>query len=135
MDSGEQLDRVFDITPEEVKPIKKPKKSQLTLSDKSEDRDKDYAYVRSNLYDLVDKMQEACYDALEVAQQSEHPRAFEVAMNGMKNAAEVVEKITDLHTKVKDLDAEESTSNSPNVQNNMFVGSTAELMAMLKDSK
>ena len=43
MDSGEQLDRVFDITPEEVKPIKKPKKSQLTLSDKTEDLDKDYA--------------------------------------------------------------------------------------------
>ena len=135
MDSGEQLDRVFDITPEEVKPIKKPKKSQLTLSDKTEDLDKDYAYVRSNLYDLVEKMQEACYDALEVAQQSEHPRAFEVAMNGMKNAAEVAEKITDLHVKVKDLEADDAKPIGPNVQNNMFVGSTAELMAMLKDSK
>ena len=62
--------------------------------------------------------------------------AFEVAMNGMKNAAEVVEKITDLHAKTKALESEDSDKSSAhNVQNNMFVGSTAELMAMLKDTK
>ena len=136
MDAFDQLDKTFDISPEELKPIKKPRKKDLVISDKSEDREKDYSYVRSNLYDLVDKMQEACYDALEVAQQSEHPRAFEVAMNGMKNAAEVVEKITDLHAKEKILSSDEQKpAVGGSVQNNMFVGSTADLMKMLKENK
>ena len=137
MSTFDSLDETFDIVPSSVeKQLKKQK--PLIISDKSEDKEKDYQHVRASLYNLVDKMQEAVDGALEVAQQSDHPRAYEVALNGAKNAAEVVEKITDLHKKVKDMEIEEvkvqATQN--NTTNNVFMsGSTADLMMMLKEQQ
>ena len=132
--SFDALDETFDITPSEPKPIKKAK--PIIEIDKDGDRAKDYSYARSQLYNIVDKMQESLNDAMEVAQQSEHPRAYEVVFNGAKNAADVVDKLADLHKKMNDLEKEAPTVQATqNVQNNMFVGSTAELMKMLKDNK
>lgn len=138
MGSFESLDETFDIVPTETeveKPVKKEK--PLRVSDKEDDREKDYQYARSSLYNIVDKMQEALDGALEVAQQSDHPRAYEVALNGAKNAAEVVEKLQDLHKKTKDLEIEEvKVQQNNNTTNNVFMsGSTAELMKMLKESQ
>ena len=132
---AKSLDETFDITPSELpKPIKKPK--PIIVSDKSEDKEKDYTYARAQLYDIVEKMQESINDAMEVAQQSEHPRAYEVVFNGAKNAADVVEKITDLHKKMNDLEREAPKQQSTSqVQNNLFVGSTSELMKMVKENK
>ena len=131
----DSLDETFDITPvDEVKPIKR-KTKPLIISDKEEDKEKDYQYARGQLYDIVEKMQESLNDAMEVAQESQHPRAFEVVFNGAKNAADVVEKITDLQKKIKDLEAEETKVQQTNTQNNIFMGSTAELMKMLKEQK
>ena len=136
MSTFDSLDETFDIVPSPVeKQLKKQK--PLVLSDKSEDRDKDYQHVRASLYNIVDKMQEALDGALEVAQQSDHPRAYEVALNGAKNAAEVVEKLTDLHKKVKDLEVEEVKVQQTNTTNNnvFFSGSTAEMLKALKESQ
>lgn len=136
MSTFDSLDETFDIVPSPVeKQLKKQK--PLVLSDKSEDRDKDYQHVRASLYNLVDKMQEALDGALEVAQQSDHPRAYEVALNGAKNAADVVEKITDLHKKVKDLEVEEVKVQQTNTTNNnvFFSGSTTEMLKALKESQ
>ena len=135
MANFDSLDKEFDIVPADLpKPIKKPK--PIIVSNKEEDREKDYNYARSQLYNIVDKMQESIDGAMEVALASEHPRAFEVVLNGAKNAAEVVEKLTDLHAKMESMEKkEETTSSGPSVQNNMFVGSTAELMQMLKENK
>ena len=127
------LDNTFDITPSEPKAIKKVK-PDIEIS-KGDDREKDYAYARSQLYNIVEKMQESLSDAMDVAQQSEHPRAYEVVFNGAKNAADVVDKLADLHKKMNDLEKEEPKVQAQNVQNNMFVGSTAELMKMLKENK
>ena len=136
-DMANSLDDTFDITTTEVelpKPIKKPK--AIVVSNKSEDKEKDYNYARAQLYNIVEVMQEGIQGAMEVAQQSEHPRAYEVAMNGAKAASEVVEKLADLHKKMDDLEREKPTqANVSQVQNNMFVGSTAELMKMLKENK
>ena len=101
------------------------------LRDVSEDRDKDYEYTRGQLYSLIDQGQEAVRDALEVAQESGHPRAFEVATNAMKQVADMTDKLMDLQKKVKDLD-EEKRGPSKVTNNAMFVGSTAELQKMLK---
>ena len=99
--------------------------------DVSEDRDKDYEYTRGELYSLIDKGQEAVNGALEVAQESGHPRAFEVAVAAMKHVADMTDKLADLHKKMKDLD--EDKSGPTKVTNNaMFVGSTSELQKMLK---
>ncbi len=101
------------------------------LRDVSEDRDKDYEYNRAELYRLIDQGQEAVQGALEVAQESGHPRAFEVATNAMKQVADMTDKLMDLQKKVKDLD-EEKRGPSKVTNNAMFVGSTAELQKMLK---
>ena len=101
------------------------------LRDVSEDRDKDYEYTRGELYSLIDQGQEAVRGALEVAQESGHPRAFEVATNAMKQVADMTDKLMDLQKKVHDLDAEKKGPKT--VTNNaMFVCSTAELQKMLK---
>ena len=102
------------------------------LKDVTEDRDKDYEYTRGQLYSLIDKGAEAVNGALEVAQESGHPRAYEVATNAMKQVADMTDKLADLHKKMKDLDAE-SKGPSKVTNNAMFVGSTAELQKMLKE--
>ena len=106
-----------------------PRKNQL--KDVTEDREKDYEYTRAELYRLIDQGQEAVQGALEVAQESGHPRAFEVATNAMKQVADMTDKLMDLQKKVKDLD-EEKRGPSKVTNNAMFVGSTAELQKMLK---
>jgi len=139
MDStNHSLDEVFDITPvEEPAKLAKKAKKVIVQADRGEDKEKDYVYARSQLYNIVEKMQESIDGAMEVALQSEHPRAFEVAINGMKSAAEVAEKLTDLHSKNKELMKEDVVREQAqqNVQNNMFVGSTADLMMMLKEQQ
>tara|TARA_R100000231_G_C5318767_1_gene162756 strand:+ start:649 stop:1101 length:453 start_codon:yes stop_codon:yes gene_type:complete len=133
---------IFDETPLDVeivkeapKPIKKPR-VKINLTDKKEDLEKDYQYTRAQLYDLVEKMQEAVDGALETAQDSSHPRAFEVALNGMKATSEVVEKLGDLQKKMRELEQESPSPgiSQNNTQNNIFVStSTAELLKSLKD--
>ena len=101
------------------------------LKDVTEDREKDYEYTRAELYRLIDQGQEAVQGALEVAQESGHPRAYEVATNAMKQVADMTDKLMDLQKKVKDLD-EEKKGPSKVTNNAMFVGSTSELQKMLK---
>ncbi len=124
----ENMEDMLDIEVEstEIKPSKpsKPK------GDK-DDQIKDYEYTRGELYSLIDQGQEAVRGALEVAQESGHPRAYAVAVAAMKHVADMTEKLQDLHKKMKDLD--EEIKGPKNVTNNaMFVGSTAELQKMLK---
>ena len=125
------MEEVFDI---EVEASNVPEggcaKRKDQLRDVSEDRDKDYEYTRGQLYSLIDQGQEAVRDALEVAQESGHPRAFEVATNAMKQVADMTDKLMDLQKKVKDLD-EEKRGPSKVTNNAMFVGSTAELQLSL----
>jgi len=91
----------------------------------------DYEYTRSNLYTLIEKGQEAINGILELAQESEHPRAFEVAGQLIKSVGDVTDKLLDLQKKMKDLDAP-SKKGSTTVNNALFVGSTAELSKLLK---
>ena len=134
MSNFESLDSAFGITPAEVvKPIKK-ERPKIIISDKKDDAEKDYQYARGELYSLIEKMAEAVDGALEVAQESDHPRAYEVALNGAKNAAEVVEKLQDLHKKMKEVEIEEVKVATNNTQNNIYMtGSTADLMKLIKE--
>ena len=119
----DMLNISVDVPAEPVKPAG-PK------TDK-DDQQKDYEYTRGELYSLIDQGQEAVRGALEVAQESGHPRAYEVAVAAMKHVADMTEKLQDLHKKMKDLD--EEIKGPKNVTNNaMFVGSTTELQKMLK---
>ena len=136
MSTFDSLDETFDITPAEV--VEKPVKAKpAPVTNKGEDREKDYQYSRAQLYNLVEKMQESLDGAMEVAQESSHPRAFEVVFAGAKHAADVVDKINDLHKKMKDIEIEEVKVQQHNTtSNNVFMsGSTADLMKLLKESQ
>ena len=95
------------------------------------DIEADYVYQRKNFYDLVEKGSTAIDGILELAKEGEHPRAYEVAGNLIKQVAEVTEKLGDLQDKMNKL--KEVPNNAPkNVTNALFVGSTAELQKLIK---
>jgi hypothetical protein len=125
------MEQVFDIdiTAEETEVVEQKKEDPK----KKEDPEKDYEYTRGQLYDLIEKGQEAVQGALEVAQESGHPRAFEVAVNAMKQVSDMTDKLIDLQKKMKDLDAPVKGKGPTTVNNTMFVGSTADLQKMIKE--
>jgi hypothetical protein len=98
----------------------------------SDDIKKDYDYTRGNLYSLIEKGQEAINGILELAQESEMPRAYEVAGQLIKNVADATDKLMDLQKKLKDVEEEKNGKGPTTVNNALFVGSTAELAKLLK---
>ena len=96
-----------------------------------EDIERDYEYQREQFYKLVDRGGMAIDGILELAKEGEHPRAYEGAGQLIKNVAEVTEKLGDLQEKMKRLKDVPGTA-PKNVNNSLFVGSTAELQKMLK---
>ena len=103
-----------------------------------QDNDKvqnDYEKSRDTYYDLIDKGKDALEMMMEVARESEHPRAFEVLSGLMKNISDVNDKVMDLNKKHKDINREESTKQvESQTTNNMFIGSTADLQKMLQQA-
>lgn len=97
----------------------------------SDDIKKDYIYTRGNLYSLIEKGQEAINGILELAQESEMPRAYEVAGQLIKSVADATDKLMELQKKLKDIE-EDKPKGPTTVNNALFVGSTAELAKFLK---
>lgn len=127
----DKLNDTFNIESEIVS-IEKEVKPQIDkISTKSNDVVKDYEYTRGNLYSLIEKGQEAINGILELAQESEMPRAYEVAGQLIKNVADATDKLMDLQKKLKDVE-EEKQKGPTTVNNALFVGSTAELAKLLK---
>jgi len=129
----DELNDAFDITGDVVDTaIEKVEPAPVEKKKNSEDITKDYEYTRGNLYSLIEKGQEAINGILELAQESEMPRAYEVAGQLIKNVADATDKLLDLQKKMKDVE-EESTIKGPSTVNNaLFVGSTADLAKLLK---
>ena len=115
----------------EFSPPVERKEGELKL-EISKDINTDYDYSRESYYSLIEKGQEAIQGILDVAKEGQHPRAYEVALAGIKNVADTVDKLQDLNKKLKDL-KELPKSASPQIKNALFVGSTTELQKMLKD--
>ena len=109
-----------------------PKPISKTLQvNGNKDSDIDYKYSRENFYSLIERGQDAIDGILELAKEGEHPRAYEVAGQLIKNVGEVTEKLVDLQEKMKKL--KEVPDHGPkSVTNALFVGSTKELQKMLK---
>ena len=107
--------------------------SVLKPTDISAEVDIDYNYSRENFYNLIEKGSDAIDGILEVAKESDHPRAFEVAGQLIKTVSEVTERLADLQEKMKKL--KEVPDHGPrSVTNALFVGSTHELQKMIKDN-
>ena len=117
-----KLDDAFNITAEVVKtepvgitPEQKP--DRLTKDDIT----KDYEYTRGNLYSIIEKGQEAINGILELAQESEMPRAYEVAGQLIKSVSDATDKLMDLQKKLKDVNEEESSKKGPSTVNNALL--------------
>ena len=106
-----------------------------SLGDLIEQIKKDYDYTRANLYSLIEKGQESLNGIMELAQESDSPRAYEVAGQIMKNVADTADKLIDLQKKMKELNKEEEQGPKRVTNNALFVGSTAELAKFLKSQK
>ena len=129
----EELDDAFNVSGELVPTestevgISKPERHERN------DIEIDYEYTRGNLYSIIEKGQEAINGILELAQDSEMPRAYEVAGQLIKSVSDATDKLMDLQKKVKDVN-EDAPQKGPNTVNNaLFVGSTAELAKLLKN--
>tara|TARA_Y100000114_G_scaffold64640_1_gene59207 strand:- start:485 stop:862 length:378 start_codon:yes stop_codon:yes gene_type:complete len=95
--------------------------------------DNDYKYSRDTYYELVEKGKQSLELMIEVARESEHPRAFEVLSGMIKNISDVNDRLMDLNKKKKDIDKKDEVKKIANTTNNLFVGSTTELQKLLKN--
>jgi hypothetical protein len=94
----------------------------------------DFDITRNNLRILLQQGQEALQKSLDVAMQSEHPRAFEVVGNLMKQLADINQQLLDLHSQKQKLDEPSKAEKAKQVTNNaIFVGSTAELNKLINN--
>ena len=127
-----KLDKTFNITPEvveeETQVIEREKPDRLTKDDIT----KDYEYTRGNLYSIIEKGQEAINGILEIAQESEMPRAYEVAGQLIKSVSDATDKLLDLQKKIKEVNEEEKKGPTSVTNNALFVGSTADLAKLIK---
>jgi len=95
----------------------------------------DFDYARENLIDVIGKGQEALFDLMDVARQSQHPRAYEVLSTLMNTMVGASKDLLELQAKKKKLMEEDPSANTQQVTNNLFVGSTMELQKMLDQRK
>ena len=135
----DKLSEKFGIDPMEsqegeVLPAVQDQEHDLVPIEANEKIENDYEHSRGNLRSLLVQGQEALVHALEVAKQSEHPRAFEVVGNLVKQLADVNQQLLDLHTQKKKLDEPRKGEQSKVTNNNaIFVGSTAEMQKLINN--
>jgi hypothetical protein len=133
MNTDESLSKIFDLEPMPKAEVIVAEPVESSTIETSEKIEGDYDKTRENLHSLLVKGQEALEAALTVAKQSEHPRAFEVVGNLMKQLADVNQQLMDLHQQKRKLEEPSKTQASKQVTNNsIFVGSTADLNKMIK---
>ena len=103
------------------------------ISQEKPEREEDYKYARDNFYNVIEKGTQALDDMLDVAKASEHPRAYEVVSTLMKTLIEANKDLVTMNE--KKAKAEEPEEDKSVTNNNLFVGSTAELQQLVKDIK
>jgi len=91
----------------------------------------DTKYVRQNMYDLIEKGHRSIDELLAVADQSQHPRAYEVLANMIKTMGEMNKDLLDMHAKKQKLTGEKPDTQENTVNNNLYVGSTSDLLKLL----
>ena len=125
------LDEVFGIVEKPKKEIVKAERVVPAVTE--DDSESDFQYARENLYNLIERGTDGLEELIEIAKQSEHPRAFEVVQQTIGQLTTTNKELLNLHKTKKDIKVEKGGPTS--VNNNLFVGSTAELQKMLKAKK
>lgn len=111
--------------------------SQIIAHAHNDSAKQDFEIARANIHNMIDNGQEAMSKLAQIAESSQHPRAFEVLAKLMDTMLVANEKLLDLQTKIREIDASDVPTNeqAKTINNNLFVGSTAELQKVLKDMK
>jgi hypothetical protein len=136
MKADDNLSKIFDVEPLKQGEVISTGNEVLPVGKTEQNINFDYDSARNNLHKLLNQGQDALYHALEIAKQSEHPRAFEVVGNLMKQLADTNEQLLALSERKQKLDAPKPGEVGPGKQvtnNAIFVGSTSELSKMIKD--
>ena len=103
------------------------------MTDDKDNVSNDYDYSRETYYELIEKGKDALENMIEVARESEHPRAYEVLATMIKNVSDVNDRLMDLNKKQKDMNKTDDVKQVENQQNNYFLGSTADIQKLLKE--
>ena len=129
------LDLVEDVSEKEVQVVDNIDSSVPIVVNEDDTKDNDFQYARENLYDIIEKGRDAMGELLEIAKAEESPRAFEVFGQLLKNMTDTQGTLMELHQKKQKLenagDRQEVTK-AQNVTNALFVGSTADLLKLVK---
>ena len=128
-DIDAHLDEVLGIVETPQRDVAKTEKVKPLVN--GQEYETDFQYARENLYNLIERGQDGLEELLEIAKQSQHPRAFEVVGQMIDKLANTNKELLNLHKTKKDIQAEK-TSGPTNVTNALFVGSTSELQKLLK---
>ena len=130
MTTDDRIDEILEITSLVPTPEMAPEPSARIIPKAGKDDDIDYNYARENYYNLIERNQDAVEEMLEIAKQSEHPRAFEVVGQLIKSGLDANKELMALHKTKKELSIEKGPTQVTNQA--VFVGSTAELQKLLK---
>ena len=131
-DIAKNVSTILNIELSEENDVQETLPIEIESIDCDSDKMSDYEATRANLYELLHKNQKALENILEVARQTDAPRAYEVVGQFVKQQAEINKDIMDLHVKMKDMESENSSPTS--VTNALYIGSTAELQKLIKSS-
>ena len=134
MNSDTRIDEILEITSLVPTSEIKPESTTRVIPQNGKDDDIDYNYARENYYNLIERNQDAVEEMLEIAKQSEHPRAFEVVGQLIKSGLDANKELMALHKTKKELSIEKG-GGDVNVNNAVFVGSTTELQKLLKSKR
>ena len=129
---NEKLNDTFEV---ELVEDPLPTESSDDSDDRKEDTQTDYIQSRDNFYELVEKGKEALDGAMDIARETDQPRAYEVVAQLLKNVTETNKEIIELQKRMEDLKANDRKLGNTNINNALFVGSTADLQKMLRDNK
>ena len=129
------LDLVEKDSSEAVEILNNNEVNPPTVVNGQGEKDTDFQFARENMYDIIEKGRDAMEELLEIAKAEESPRAFEVFGQLLKNMSESQEKLMELHQKKQKLESDEGrqeVTRAQNVTNALFVGSTADLLKLVK---
>ena len=124
-----------NISKNDVKVINATVENVPTVIDSNGNKDNDFQYARENLYDIIEKGRDAMEELLEIAKAEESPRAFEVFGQLLKNMTDTQSTLMELHQKKQKLENDgdrQEVTRAQNVTNALFVGSTADLLKLVK---
>ena len=127
-----KLNNTFEI---ENVPTAEVQTVEAELVEREKDLQSDYEASRKNFYELVARGKEAIDGIMIVAQETDQPRAYEVAGQLIKTVTETNQQFMDLQKKVEEIKNMDKKLGNTNIENALFVGSTAELQKLLKDKK